>query len=76
TVAMNSGTNLEVKKYLDERELNFPVIVDEYGEIAKRFGVQGVPTNFVIDSHGNIDFTEVGYTTSLGLRLRLWLAGK
>lgn len=75
TIAMNSGADQEIKDYLEKREISFPVIVDEYGEVAKRFGVRGVPTSFVIDSQGNIDFTEVGYTTNWGLRLRLWLAG-
>jgi len=75
TVAMNSGDAQDIKGYLEERQISFPVIVDEYGELAKRFGVRGVPTSFVIDPQGNIDFTEVGYTTPLGLRLRLWLAG-
>ena len=75
TIAMQSGNDQEIKDYLEEQGINFPVIVDEYGEIAKRFGVQGVPTSFVIDPQGNIDFTEVGYTTSWGIRLRLWLAG-
>ena len=76
TVAMQSGDDQDIQDYLKERELNFPVIVDEYGEIAKRFGVRGVPTSFVVDPNGNIDFTEVGYTTSWGLRVRLWLAGE
>ena len=75
TIAMQSGNDQDIKDYLKEEGVNFPVIVDEYGEIAKSFGVQGVPTSFVVDPQGNIDFTEVGYTTSWGLRLRLWLAG-
>ena len=75
TIAMQSGNDQDIKDYLKEKGINFPVIVDEYGEIAKSFGVRGVPTSFVVDSQGNIDFTEVGYTTSWGLRLRLWLAG-
>lgn len=75
TIAMQSGNDQEVRDYLEDNAIHFPVIVDEDGEIAKRFGVQGVPTSFVIDPQGNIDFTEVGYTTSWGLRLRLWLAG-
>jgi peroxiredoxin len=74
TVAMNSGNELEVKTYLQEHNLTFPVIVDEHGMLAKQFGVQGVPTSFVIDPNGNIAFTEVGYTTNWGLRFRLWLA--
>ena len=74
TIAMQSGNDQDIKDYLKEKGINFPIIVDEYGEIAKSFGVQGVPTSFVVDPQGNIDFTEVGYTTSWGLKLRLWLA--
>ena len=75
TVAMNSGAEAEVKKYLVENALSFPVIVDADSSISNRFGVKGVPTSFVIDADGNIAFTDVGYTTEAGLRLRLWLAG-
>ena len=74
TVAMNSGTDREVAAYLEERGLSFPVMVDEHGAIAERFGVRGVPTSFIIDSNANIQFTEVGFTSELGLRARLWLA--
>ena len=75
TIAMQSGNDQDIKDYLKEKGINFPVIVDEYGESAKSFGVGGVPTSFIVDSQGNIDFTEVGYTPSWGLRLSLWLAG-
>ena len=74
TVAMNSGNDLEVETYLQEHNLSFPVIVDEHSVLAKQFGVQGVPTSFVINQEGNIAFTEVGYTTGWGLRFRMWLA--
>ena len=76
TIAMNSGNKLEVQAFLEENQLSFPVIVDENGRIAERFGVSGVPTSFIIDNSGNIAFTEVGYTSSWGLRLRLWVAEK
>lgn len=74
TIAMNSGNELEVKAFLEEHKLSFPVLVDEDSVIATQFGVLGVPTSFVIDPNGNIMFTEVGYTTNWGLRFRLWLA--
>jgi peroxiredoxin len=74
TVAMNSGTDLEIEAFLNEKQLSFPVIADESGVIASQFGVNGVPTSFIIDPAGNIAFTEMGYTTEWGLRLRLWLA--
>lgn len=75
TVAMKSGNDMEITAYLEEQGLSFPVVVDENGAIAERFGVHGVPTSFIIDSNGNIKFTEVGFTSELGLRARLRLAG-
>ncbi|WP_333874997.1 TlpA family protein disulfide reductase [Methylobacter sp.] len=32
--------------------LTYPMLVDEYGLVAKRFGVIGLPTTFVIDEQG------------------------
>ncbi|MCB1736812.1 MAG: protein disulfide oxidoreductase [Gammaproteobacteria bacterium] len=74
TVALQSGDEPTVQGYLDDNKLKFQVLNDRKGEIANRFGVTGVPTSFVIDSHGEIRFVERGYTTNWGLRLRLWLA--
>jgi thioredoxin-related protein len=51
------------------------VINDPDGALAAAWGVRGVPTFFVVDSQGMIRFREVGYTTGLGLRWRLWLVG-
>jgi hypothetical protein len=36
--------------------------------------VHAVPASFIIDAEGNIRFVEIGFTTEMGLRLRLWLA--
>lgn len=75
TVAMQSGDADAVRDYLREQEWPVPVIVDADGTLARRYGVRGVPTSFVLDAQGRIRFTEVGYTTAWGYRLRLWLAG-
>ncbi|MGZ8136607.1 MAG: TlpA family protein disulfide reductase [Methylococcaceae bacterium] len=32
--------------------LTYPMLVDEYGRIAKQFGVIGLPTTFIIDEEG------------------------
>jgi peroxiredoxin len=74
TVALDSGTDLQLQTYLQQHQLKFPVIADKEGVIANRFGVHGVPTSFIIDPQGEIVFTEVGYTSGWGLRFRLWMA--
>ncbi len=72
TVATQSGGIDEISAYLDEHDLDFPVIIDSDGDMASRYGIAGVPTSFILDSEGEIRFTTVGYTTEIGLRSRLW----
>jgi peroxiredoxin len=76
TVAMQSGTAPEVASYLDEHGLGLRTIADPNGEISQRWGVAAVPASFIIDSDGVIRHRTVGYTTGIGLRLRLWLAAR
>ena len=47
---------------------------DPAGRIARSFGVRAFPTSFFVDGEGQIQAREVGYTSTLGLRGRLWLA--
>lgn len=74
TIAMQSGTDEEVRQFLTENKLTFKVLNDEDGVISKRFGITGVPATFIINRQGEIVYKEVGYTSEWGLRLRLWLA--
>lgn len=73
TIAMQSGSDEEIKQYLVENKLDFEVINDVDSEIVKAYGVRAVPASFIINSQNYITTREVGYTTGWGLRLRLWL---
>lgn len=74
TVAMQSGNSNAVQQYMREQAVSFPVVNDIDGQISAGWGVQAVPASFIIDTNGKIRYVEIGYTTGLGLRLRLWLA--
>lgn len=74
TVAMQSGTAADVAKVLAERGLAWKTAVDEDGRISARYGLRGVPALAVIDPRGQISSMAAGYTTGLGMRLRLWWA--
>jgi len=74
SIASQSGSAAEVTAYVREHGIVPKVVVDAQGALAKRFGVRAFPTTFVIDRDGEIRHVEVGYTTELGLRLRMWLA--
>ena len=75
SIAMQSGEDAAVREHMRKNHLSFPVINDADGVLARRWGIRGVPTSFVLDGTGHIRFVEVGYTTEAGLRLRLALAG-
>ncbi len=75
TVAYQSGDKAEVLKHMRKQGIeSWPTIVDADSRLADSYGVKGVPTSLIIDGNGNIRFSEVGLTSSWGLRLRLWWA--
>ncbi len=75
TIALQSGDAEAVGEHLREQGLQLPVVLDPHGILAASYGVRGVPASFVVDAAGQIRFREVGYTTELGLRARLWWSG-
>ena len=74
TLAVTSGDAVEVQKYLNEHQLQWPVVNDPDNEIAKKFAVQAVPAIFILNQQGEIIFADTGYVSEYGLRFRLWLA--
>ncbi len=74
TIAVKSGTNEEIKDFLKENKLNFKVINDKDGFLADKFAISAFPTTFMYDKNGELVFSEVGYTSTIGLWLRmLWV---
>jgi hypothetical protein len=59
-----------------DNELTFPVLLDDSGDWAQTFRVRGVPASFIVDQQSMIVSSVSGYTTELGLRVRLWFAGR
>lgn len=74
TVAMQSGDDQELRHYINTEKLSFNIINDEYGKLSHLYGIRGVPVAFIVNNDNKINFVEVGYTTELGLRIRLWWA--
>lgn len=75
TVALQSGDAAEVRSYLAKQGFDVPVVLDEDGSIGKAYGIQGVPAIFILGPDGTIRHATMGYTSLIGLRVRLWLAG-
>ncbi len=72
TIAVQSGSNEALKKFMKERGLEFPLINDRNGVLAKKFAITAYPTTFIFDREGKVAFSEVGYSSTWGLKLRMW----
>jgi len=72
--AVNSGSDEDIKQFMKEHDLHFPVVNDADGAIAQKFGVDTFPTTFIYNDKGTNTFTDIGYTSSPSLRLKIWLS--
>ena len=74
TIAVNSGDNNDLKKYMHEHNLNYKVYNDINGFFASEFKITAYPTTFIYDKNKELVFSEVGFTSTFGLWIRMWWA--
>ncbi len=74
SIAVKSSKS-DIQDYMLENDFNFKVVVDEDGSLASRFNIAVFPTTFIYDKNKKVVFSEVGYTSTFGLYLRMWWAG-
>jgi len=72
-VALDYGYESEVEEFVEQTGLTLPVLLGS-ARTASDWGVKGFPTYFVIDAEGRISSRSVGYSTSLGMLFRNWMA--
>jgi len=75
TVAVKSGSNLEISQFMQKHKLDFKVLNDDRGSIASEFNIAAYPTTFIYNKNKELIFNEVGYTSTWGLWLRMWWLG-
>ncbi|CAA6799906.1 MAG: Membrane protein, suppressor for copper-sensitivity ScsD [uncultured Sulfurovum sp.] len=73
SIAVNSGTNEELSQYMSEHDFDYRVINDANSALAQKFNIGAYPTTLIYNAKGELKFTEVGYSTTLGLQARLEL---
>lgn len=76
TIAVNSGDDKKIREYMSKNSFDFKVYNDESGFFAKEFKIAAYPTTFIYDKDRNLIFSEVGFTSTLGLYFRMWIADK
>lgn len=76
SIATQSGDAAAVAAAMKAGNYGWPTLPDPTGELLKRFGLQGVPAFVVLSPNGDVRFVTSGYTSEIGLRLRLWWASR
>ena len=72
SISFKSGTDDQVRKYMQNNQLQFPVLNDPKGDWGNQFKISHFPTILLYTPKGKLYFTDVGYTSYWGLKLRLW----
>lgn len=49
----DSGEDV-IKEFADYYQLTFPIVLDEKGDVSKKYEVLTIPTSFILDEKGNI----------------------
>ncbi|WP_039978415.1 protein disulfide oxidoreductase [Shewanella decolorationis] len=74
SVAVASGSDSEIQRYMDEHQYHFPVLNDDDGKRSTQWGAMAFPAIYIIDPQGEIRFVTSGVTSTWGMKFRLWLA--
>ena len=73
TVAIQSGSNQELRSYLDQHQFDFTAINDQEGDIFADWQGQVTPS-YVVLENGKMTQGLTGIQPLWSLKLRLWLA--
>ncbi len=70
-VCVNKGGAEKARAYIQKNEFDMEVLIDRYKVTAKRYGVESLPSLFVIGPYGTIQYSVSGYTENSDIRSRL-----
>ena len=69
----------KIVPFIEELDVSIPVLLDEYGVVAKKYGVVALPQLFLIDKEGTIRYLSRGlkdaeeFRSSLLTNIDIWL---
>ena len=74
TVAVKSGSDYDIKQYLDKHGYHFKVVNDKDGSLSRKFQIAGYPTTFIYNKDKKLLFSDVGYSSTFTLYVKMWWA--
>jgi peroxiredoxin len=63
----------KVRKFVDDFKMNYQVLLDEKGDVARQYGITGYPQTFVIDREGRIIYNKLGYVRGEEAELEMYI---
>lgn len=70
-VSVDRGGTELVKKFIAQNKINYPIVMAD-DDVADAFGgIEGIPTTFVIDRAGKIQFKKVGFVETAEFEKRI-----
>jgi thiol-disulfide isomerase/thioredoxin len=71
-IALDWKSKQEISDFLSQHHLTIPVLLGSRST-SDAFQIRGFPSYYIIDKNGKIKHKNMGYTTELGMRVRLGL---
>ncbi len=53
-MAMDMGKTKDIKAFIEEFSINYPVVIPDYNIIQQYGGIYSLPTSFLVDRKGNV----------------------
>ena len=75
TIAVNSKDNQTIQAYLDKHDYSFNVVNDKNNILASQFKIVALPTTFIYDKNKNLIFSDVGYSSTFSMYMKMLWAG-
>lgn len=69
-IALSYRSHEEVEQFVKEKELTIPILLGN-SEIMRQYKISAFPTYYILDEHQKIESYDIGYTTELGMKLRM-----
>lgn len=73
SVAIGYRDYAAVTDFVQKHSVDYPVLLSD-GVIEETLNVDRLPTIYFFDAEGRVRFSTSGYTTTLGLLVRMWLS--
>lgn len=62
-IAVASGHREDIKSFVDEHRINYPILLDPDKRVYQQYGLIGLPASFLLDPDGRIVKTYIGPQT-------------